>query len=224
MHGAPPGADKRVTLDALRRLSSRAIRPEGRLTMLYDAWADDIRRWWDGATAAHGWGVWEIAAQPDGTGWRIVTLSGDVVASGVRDERTARLLAAVPDLCEPSLRPVDIDPGGVGVLPVAFDAAIVDAAADAEDRGYDEGWEEGVGEGYRRALDLDDGWHLVGARRGHRTVIHRIDPSATRARAALEEVRPAVLATLAALADKGTLNPEAVVDVVLDAVTQWGTR
>ena len=179
--------------------------------MLYDAWADSIRRLWDGATAAHGWGLWECAADPDGTGWRIVTLSGDVVASGIRDERTARLLAAVPDLCEPSLRPVDCGPTGVGVAE-GWGTVVAQAHAD------------GVTEGWEAALDLDDvtlrtGWYLLGSPASDVGLqVVTVDPDHAAGRAALEAARPAVLAEWARLGASGVTDPAALWDAMTDAL------
>lgn len=186
--------------------------------MTYDDWAGDVRRLWDRACGAHGWGLWTVTPDPQGRGWAVSSAAGSTVAVA-SDESTARLIAALPDLCEPSLRPVHVDPGGAGLLPASLDA-IVSAA---RDEGYDEGYDEARDDcGVGADLNLSPGeWVLIGSARGvgGSVEVRQIQPRFAALRVAAEDARDDILRALTDLRCL-PVAPDAVFDAVVDVLTR----
>jgi hypothetical protein len=188
----------------------------------YHDWAGDIRRLWDRACGAHGWGLWAAVPDHQGRGWTVFSAAGSAVAV-TSDEPTARLIASLPDLCEPSLRPVHTDPGGAGLLPASLDAVV----SAARDEGYDEGYDEARDDcDSGAALDLHPGeWMLIGSPDGvdGPVEVRQIQPRFAALRVAAEDARADILRALADLLSR-PVTPDAVYDAVVDVVTRRATE
>ena len=123
-----------------------------------DEWTKDMRALWHRVTGALGWGIWQhhdtgtkpveapLTASGDGTlsipGWHAVTtLEGRLVALTTSADAAA-LLAAVPDLLEPCLRPAGAD---------AVEGAGLPLPSDAHEAGWKDGYAVGEAEAYGEA-------------------------------------------------------------------------
>lgn len=118
-------------------------------------WDNDMRRLWEHATTEVGWGIWRVRDTGDApveitltrhgqpvlltvpSLWAVTTLEGRPVAlTGSR--AVADLLATVPDLMDPALRP-----DGSGTHP----------GTASGDRAFERGWGEGHAVGQAEAFD-----------------------------------------------------------------------
>lgn len=132
-----------------------------------EAWIKDMQALWQRTTRAVGWGIWlardtvthpveaPLTASGVGTlsmpGWHAVTtLNGRLVALTASPD-VAAMVAAIPDLLEPTLRPSGAEATGPG---------IPDPAASYE-TGVMHGYETGEADAYRDATAAMDA--LLGA-------------------------------------------------------------
>ena len=122
-------------------------------------WTTDLTRLWHRVTGTVGWGIWRhqhtltspveapLSEGLTGTlsmpGWHAVTTLDNRLVALCPDAAVAELLASVPDLMEPCLRPAGTkyDPATVGIP----------NPSDAHEAGWQSGHEVGEAEAYDEA-------------------------------------------------------------------------
>jgi hypothetical protein len=106
-------------------------------------WTKEIQRLWGRVHGAYGYGPWRVTSTPVTVApYGVVGASGkDIVAVG--DPDLAALIAALPDLCDPDLRPRE-----------DFDSIGIATPEHAHEDGWKSGYAVGRSEMLKEALGI----------------------------------------------------------------------